>query len=351
MTPYERIRAMVNKESVDRPGASAWKHFHDEDRVVSDLVKKTTAFQEQNQWDVIKVMANGIYVQEQYGADIRWSRDGIEFPTTLRRVINSPHGFRDLQLVDVSTGAIHREVEVAARLVDYYGGKVPVIATVFSPLTYAQELYNGFQSPALFTDLVNYYGDDLLAGLKVLTELTSQIVNEFVKAGVDGIFYSTQFANNSQITAEQYDVFARPYDLEAFRPALGRTWFNVLHIHGDTGLFFDKFLDYPFEAFNWQSTTSNVSLAQAAAKTDKILIGGLDRENDFRIADRAKLGQHILERVKSATEAVPANRLIVGPGCAIPNDIPEFRVNLLKEALDTLYGPDDNELSRWKRVL
>lgn len=350
MTPYERLRAMVNKQPVDRPGVSAWKHFHGEDRVVNDLVKKTIAFEEQNQWDLIKVMANGVYVQEQYGADIRWSRDGVEFPTTLRRVINSPHGFRNLQLVDVTQGAIHREVEVVDRLMNYYGGRVPVIATVFTPLTYAQELYNGFQNPYLFTDLVNYYGDDLLEGLKVLTELTSMIIEEYVKVGVDGIFYSSQFANNLQITAEQYDIFSRPYDLKAFEPAIGKTWFNMLHIHGDAGLFFDKFVDYPFEALNWQSTVSNVSLKQAAGMTDKILVGGVDRRQDFCIADRKQLSAHMLDLVRQATQDVPANRLIVAPGCCVPSDLPECRFNALKEAMDTLYGPDPGPISPLQRV-
>ena len=241
--------------------------------------KKTIAFEEQNEWDFVKVMANGVYVQEQYGADIQWSRDGIEFPTTLRRVINSPRGFRELKLVDVTTGPVHREVEVIKRLMEHYGGKVPVTATVFTPLTYAQELYNGFQNPYPFVDLVRYYGEDLKEGLKVLTELTRNIIEEFVKAGVDGFFYSTQFGNGLQMTPELYEEFGKPSDLEGFAPAVGKTWFNVLHIHGDDDLFFDQFLDYPFEAFNWQSTISNVSLADAAKKTDKILIGGLEREN------------------------------------------------------------------------
>lgn len=338
MTPYERIKAMVKGEPVDRPGASAWKHFHEEDRVVSDLVKKTIAFEEQNEWDFVKVMANGVYVQEQYGADIRWSRDGVEFPTTLRRVINSPRGFRELSLVDVTTGPVHREVEVVKRLMEHYGGKVPVTATVFTPLTYAQELYNGFQNPYPFVDLVRYYGEDLKEGLKVLTELTRNIIEEFVKAGVDGFFYSTQFGNGLQMTPELYEEFGRPSDLEGFAPAVGKTWFNILHIHGDDDLFFDKFLDYPFEAFNWQSTISNVSLADAAAKTDKILIGGLEREYDFRIADRDQLKESVLNKVKAAAAAVPKNRLILAPGCALPNDVPEFRFNVLKEVVEELYG-------------
>ena len=73
MNSYERLRAMVEGRPVDRPGATIWKHFFLEDRVVEDSVKKHTAFQEQNQWDLIKIMSNGVYFQEQYGADITWS--------------------------------------------------------------------------------------------------------------------------------------------------------------------------------------------------------------------------------------------------------------------------------------
>ncbi|MED4226445.1 hypothetical protein [Neobacillus cucumis] len=126
MNAYQRIRAMVEGNPVDRPGASVWKHFFLEDQVVNDLVKRTIAFQEQNDWDLIKVMANGIYVQEQYGSDIIWSRKETEFPITVRHHINSPKGFTRIKPIDVKTGAVAREV--------------PVIATVFTPLTYAQEL-------------------------------------------------------------------------------------------------------------------------------------------------------------------------------------------------------------------
>lgn len=336
-TPYERIKAMVEGREVDRPGASVWKHFHQDDRVVSDSVKAHIAFQEKNQWDFIKIMANGIHIQEQYGAKIRWSRDGIEFPTTLVRYINSPKEFRNLKKVDIHTGAVAREVEVAKRLKEYYDGKVPVVATVFSPLTYAQELYNGFQDPARFIPLVREYGDDLKEGLKVLTEVTRDIVEAYANAGVDGIFYSTQFANDSQITSEEYDEFAIKSDLEGFEPAVGKTWFNILHIHGDSNLYFDKFLDFPFEAFNWQSTITNVSLSDAARKTDKILIGGIERESGFDFTSREELKEKIRKNVKDAIDSVPANRLIIAPGCALPNELPEFRFNVLKEVIDELY--------------
>ena len=42
LTPYERIKAMVAGREVDRPGASVWKHFHQDDRDI--LLEKTHQF-------------------------------------------------------------------------------------------------------------------------------------------------------------------------------------------------------------------------------------------------------------------------------------------------------------------
>ena len=344
MNAYERVRAMVEGKKVDRPGVSAWKHFFLEDRVVYDMVKRTVAFQEQNEWDFIKVMANGIYVQEQYGSEIIWSRHSDEFPITVKHHILSPKGFTRLKPVDVKTGAVAREVEVVKRLVDKYKGKVPVVATVFTPLTYAQELYNGWQNPWPFYDLVREYPKELETGLKVLTEVTANIIEQFVETGVDGIFYSSQFANDLVMTPELYQQFGVPYDLQAFQPAVGKTWFNIMHVHGNTNLFFDLVKDYPLEAFNWEDIVTNVSLKQARElMKDKVLVGGIELANDFRIEDRDALLNHMIKRVKDASERVPDHRLIIAPGCALPTDIPEYRFNALKQAVEIVFGAGENE--------
>jgi len=332
---------MAEGREVDRPGATIWKHFFLEDRVVEDNVKKHIAFQEQNQWDLIKIMSNGVYFQEQYGADIAWSRHSNEFPVTRKRVINSPRGFRHLKPVSVDSGAVAREVEVAKRLVDQYHGKVPVLATVFTPATYAMELYNGWENPWPFADLIRYYGDDLEEGLKVITEVTRNIIEKFVEAGVDGIFYSTQFMNDKLFTPDLFRRFGVPYDLTAFEPAVGKTWFNMIHVHGQTNLFMEFAKEYPVQAVNWEDIITNVSLKEGAEMMpDRVMVGGVERWNDFRVDDREQLLKNMVERVKAASQAVPKNRLIIASGCAQGSDIPEFRFNTLKQALDLVFGPD-----------
>lgn len=344
MNSYERLRAMVEGKPVDRPGVSVWKHFFLDDRVVEDNVKAHIAFQERNNWDVIKVMANGVHMQEQYGAEITWSRRMDEFPFTSKHVINSPRGFRELKTIDVKKGAIAREVEVVKRLMDRYKGKVPVLATVFTPTTYALELYCGGGGVGFwpFGDLVRYYADDLKEGLKVLTDMTYQVVEEYVKTGVDGIFYASQLMNDRLFTPEIYEELARPYDLQAYEPALGKTWLNVMHIHGQTNLFMEIVKDYPHEILSWEDIITNVSLKQAKEMyPDRIMMAGIERWNDFREENRDRLLENMVARVKAASEAVSDNRLIIATGCSQASDIPDYRFDTLKQAMDMVYGPDE----------
>ena len=55
MTPTERIKLMLENKPVDRPGVALWKHFSLVDRDELDFVNKTISFQEENNWDLIKV--------------------------------------------------------------------------------------------------------------------------------------------------------------------------------------------------------------------------------------------------------------------------------------------------------
>ena len=338
MNGYERLRAMVEGKPVDRPGVTLWKHFYLEDRNVNDMVKRTSGFQDQNDWDLIKYMANAIFLQDQYGSDITWSRTNDEFPITNRHAVLSPKDFLRLKPVSVKTGPAAVQVEIVKRLVDRYHGKTPVLATVFTPLTYAQELYNGWQTPWLMSAMIKDYPKELETGVKVLTEVTLELVEEFIKAGVDGFFLASQLCGKQFCDAEDYKVLGVPYDMQVIDAFKDRTWFNMFHIHGVGDLHFDLVKDYPVQALNWEDILSTTSLKQAAESCDKILMGGIELHDDFLENDREKLFNRMVERVKAAAAQVDKNRLIIACGCSLPTDQPEYKYNTLREAVDYVYG-------------
>lgn len=335
MTSTERIKKMLNGEKIDRPAVTAWKHFYFEDRHPIDFIKKTAAFQDTNDWDFIKICYNGVYFPEAHGADIQWSRTESEFPITLKSVINNPKEWLSLQIIDIKNNEVFkREIEATKKIVEKYKGKVPVIATVFSPLTNAQEMSCGWQNPWPMVATIRNHPEELHKGLETITATTLKLLDELVEAGVDGLFFATHYATTNYLTVEEYEEFGKKYDLQVLNHIKDRTWFNVLHIHGTEGLMMKELDDYPVQAINWEDIRSDISLKDAKDITKKLLICGIEQIEDFNTSDRDKIKDTMKMRVENILNTVEKERVIVAPGCVYLPDMPEYRLNALKEVID-----------------
>lgn len=335
MNAAQRMRALLKGEKTDRPGVAAWKHIYLEDRHPVDFVKRTIELQEANQWDFIKVSYNGYLMPETFGAKIQWSQDYKTFPLMLKHNVNHPEEWLKLKPSSVKEGPLRREIDATARLVEHFKGEVPVLPTIFSPLTSAQEMYCGFQNPWPIMANMEYSGEKLHKGLEVITETTLQFVEELIKVGIDGIFLATHFATYNRATLEQHDKFARKYDMQVLDFVKDRTWLNLMHIHGTEELYFKEIVDYPVQGFNWEDISSNISLKDAREATDKLLIGGIEQLSDFNELDREALKEKLRERVRQARKDA-GEKLVIAPGCCIPSDIPEYRFTVLKEVVDEI---------------
>lgn len=336
MTATQRMKAMVNGQPVDRVGVSAWKHIYLEDRHPVDFVKRTCSFQQDNDWDFIKVSYNGYLMPEAFGADIAWSPDSNTFPTMLKHNVNHPAEWAELKPASVTEGALRREIDATARMVEHFKGEVPILPTIFSPLTAAQEMSCGWLNPWPLMADMQYSPSELHQGLEIIAETTARFMEELVKVGVDGVFFATQLACYNRATKEQYDEFGRKYDLMLLDGIQDKTWLNMVHIHGAEQLFFTEIEDYPVQAFNWEDINSNISLAYARAHTDKILCAGIEHVHDFYEPDRAILKEKLRARVQAAIAAAGKEKLVIGPGCVVPTDVPEYRLTVLKEVVEEL---------------
>ena len=235
MNAAQRMRAMVEGKPVDRIGVSAWKHFYLEDRDPTDFIKRTVGFQEMYGWDFIKVSYNGYLMPEAFGADIAWSPDSNTFPTMLKHNVNHPAEWEKLRPASVKDGALRREIEATARMVEHFKGEVPVLPTIFSPLTAAQEMSCGWLNPWPIMADIEYSPNELHKGLEIIAETTERFLEELCKVGIDGVFFATQLACYNRTTREQYDEFGRKYDLQLLNSIKDKTWFNMVHIHGAEG--------------------------------------------------------------------------------------------------------------------
>jgi uroporphyrinogen decarboxylase len=340
MNPTQRLKAMVNNEPVDRIGVSGWVHMSLVDRNPRDFAKATINFTRYNEWDFVKVMYNGHYLAEAFGADILFSNDPTEWSGQVQRYpINHPKDFLKLRVLDPKKGVLAREIESTKRIIEHFKGEVPVLATIFTPLTWAQEITSSTR-PGPIQAAMEYNPEELRKGLEIISETNIRFLEELINAGIDGIFYATQYASSELITKEQHAEFGRKYDLPALEFIKNKTWFNMLHIHHNRYLMFEEHIDYPVQAFNWEdkrgSDEERTSIAQVRALTDKIIIGGIEQHNDFYNADnnRESIKAVLKQRLLSSLEECGDKKFIFAPGCALPMDVNQYVFTLMKEVVD-----------------
>lgn len=340
MNSRERLKAMVEGRRVDRIGLSGWVHMPMVDTNPKDFARALINFTDYNEWDFIKVMSNGHYMAEAYGAEIDFSKDPHEWSGRfIRYPVNNPKEYENLKVLDPNKGVLAREVELVKRLADHYKGEKPIIATIFTPLTWLQEM-TASTMPGPTQAAMKYNAKEVHIGLSRLVETNKLFLDELIKAGIDGIFYATQYATRDVITQEQHEEFARPYDIELLDYIKDRTWFNMLHIHYNKNLMFEELADYPVQAINWEdkgaADNERTSLTQARSITDKILIGGIDQHHDFysKLNDREEIKSVLKERLLSSLAECPDKRFIFAPGCSLPMDVDRYVFTLMKEVVD-----------------
>lgn len=329
MTKTERIKALLEGKKLDTPAMNLWKHFPPYDEDPRELVKKIIQFQDRFQWDFVKVTYQGLYSIQDWGSSIKWPvRDNV-WPETCSSVgvvtdfgIKQDEDWTKLNVLPMDQGSMADTIDAARGVVDHYKGEVPVVITIFNPLTTAAKmggdkmLVHMRRSPKEFHK-----------GLEVICETTVRLVKEMAKMGADGIFFASQLGTYDKMSVAEYEEFGRPYDLKVLEAAKDM-WFNIMHMHGNAPMF-ELMEKYPVQAINWHDQLVDISLADGRRMSDKLLIGGVEELKVLAEADQEQLKAHL----KSSLDQVPDGRLILAPGCCVPLYVPEDRLASAQEAL------------------
>lgn len=333
MTKIERVKAVIAGKPVDRPPFIAWgPHLNLEDKHVGDFTKAVIAYEDQYDFDILKVMQNGLYNTEDFGQVIDETRDSDDacFEKTRIAALNCLEDIQNLKKKDIYKGALGREMESIRILCDYYKDRVPVLPTVFGPYR-------------MFCQLTGYYGlnnrnrnfiggdmmpfikaheEEYLYAMEVLTDQVIDMMNGFLDMGAAGFFFCPGGTYGSDPSAdEDYLKYIRPYDQKVLEAVYDRSLFTMLHICGMEAQHMDYMLDLPAHAINWEDQSPfNPSIEQVRRKTDKVLMGGIDRNSDFYGGSREKIKAVLKMKVREAVRQ-GGNRLVVSVGCESPREI------------------------------
>ncbi|MBL8289829.1 MAG: uroporphyrinogen decarboxylase [Rubrivivax sp.] len=312
MTHWQRIEAALRGEPTDRAPVALWRHFPEDDLDPAKLAAHTLAWQRQWDFDLVKFMPSGTYGVEDWGAVTAYRGSANGAREVVKPAVARSDDWLELAALDVRQGSYGRQNQALAAVARELKGEVPLLQTVFSPLTTARKL----ATEGLFADLRRAPAA-LEQALGVITEVTIRFALDAIEAGAHGVFLATQLASYRLLSAEEYQRFGKAYDLQVLAALRGKTRLNLLHAHGHD-IMFDLLADYPVEMLNWHDRTAGPALAEALSRFPGLLVGGLN-ENATLLNGSARA---IEDEVREALAQTGARRLVLGPGCVVPIAVP-----------------------------
>lgn len=321
MSARERVEAALAGQEVDLVPVSLWRHFPEQDQTAEAIADVTLDWQNRFGFDFIKLMPPGDYATIDWGAasEYQGAVGGTRQTTTFP--IMTIDDWAKIKPVAIDRGR-NREVIEAARLVnDRLNGQIPVLQTIFSPLTIAMKLSNG-----KVLDHLRQRPEVVHEALSAITEVTRAMTAATLERGSYGIFFATQCATTDLMTLDEYRAFGSAYDLQVL-DAAGASRFTMVHIHG-SNIMFDELAAYPSHVLNWHDRRTAPSLAEGQASSGRIVAGGI---HEKAIADM--MATEAAAQARDAIDALSARHVMIAPGCVMPITTPEANVRAVVEAV------------------
>lgn len=323
MDHWQRITTAIEGEACDRIPISLWRHFPEDDQDPRRLAAHMLEWQRRWNFDLLKFMPSGTYGVEDWGAVSAYNGAVNGAREIVQPAIHSVHDW-SLKKLDVASGSYGRQNEALALAARELGGSVPILQTVFSPLTTARKL----AGERLMADL-RRHPDVLKEALDTITDVTIRFALDAIECGAHGVFLATQLASHRILTEAEYASFGRPYDLRVLRAVRGAGRVNMLHAHG-VDLMLDMMTDYPVEILNWHDRLTEPNLSRAAVSFPGLLAGGLNEGATLVGKDTEGTQREVLD----AIEQTGGRRLMIAPGCVLRVDTSAEHIEAVIQAVD-----------------
>jgi uroporphyrinogen decarboxylase len=294
MNKIERVIGALRGEEVDRPPFSLWYHFGLQHMPGTTHAAAEIDFYRAYGMDFVKVMNDYPY----------------PLPAGLE-VVGTEDDWNRIEPIDGDDPAWGEQLSALSLMSEKIGKEALFIDTIFSPWTTARRMAGSEGLVAARRQ----FPETVLAAMNNIATSLAGYAKEVIARGAAGIFLSLGGATDSVMSAEEYAVWGRSFDLRILEAVRGAP-FNVLHIHG-TRIHFNSLLDYPASAINWSHCATAPSLKEGLEKSGKTVMGGINEATASHVS-----APEIAQQVADTIREIGSRRLIVTPGCSIPTDTP-----------------------------
>ena len=294
MTPRERMDTMLKGEMPDRAPYTLWYHFGLEKEGPERFARATIDFHKRFKTDFIKVMSDFPYPKP----------PGVWYE--LREV---PQPFpQQIRALEIIRDAVSKDA--------YF------VETIFNPWNVAEKLSSKDEVQRLKTE----QPEKLLNALEAIAKSEANHAQRAIEAGASGIFLAIANAQEGILSESDYERFSEPFDRIVMAAVRGAR-LNTLHLHGDK-VYLKRFQKgWPVEAINYSEAATKVPLEEYRKGYSGTLMGGID-EIHFRSLSVNDLRRQYQHAVKAA-----GPRLVVTPGCSVPNDTKDSEIRKLQSLI------------------
>ena len=290
LSARERVDRALRGQDTDRLPFTYWYHFGLEKQPPEKFAEATLSFHKRLRTDLVKVMSD------------------FPYPANTSVVHDNPFPAQLKALEIIRSGL---------------GGEAHFVETIFNPWNVAEKLTSKEEVQRLRRD----EPQRLMDLLERIGRSEANHARRAIEIGASGIFLAIANAQHGILTPEEYRKFSEPSDRMVI-DAVASAPLNILHLHGDK-VYLHAFTSRPWPAavINYSVHGTGVSVADLRTRFGGVIMGGLD-EVKFRTLTRGDL----LKQTRITREAA-GKRLILAPGCSVPNDTTDEELLRLNRSL------------------
>src|SRR3981081_2473071 len=267
-----RVEAALAMGVADRPPVGAWGHTYREEWSPSALCAVSVKRARQFGWDFVKFQPRASSFAEAFGSVYKPAGHPFKGPVLMNAAVPDLDSGRKVELVNRK--ALDDQVESIGLVARDLGSDVPVIQTVFSPITVGGYLVG--KSSARVRRELRQHPELVRPALDRIAEALVDFSRRSVEAGAAGIFYAISgYTSKDAMSESAYRETLLAYDVGVLEQMPAEAWFNVVHLCG-SHLNFGLARDMPAQAVSWSvHNQGNPSLAEGKKLSGRPVMGGL----------------------------------------------------------------------------
>jgi uroporphyrinogen decarboxylase len=294
-----------------------WRHHPERDQDESALVEATLSFQQHFDFDLVKVTPAGTYQAVDHGLLDAWQNDPLGRRTIVGNVIRSPADWDTISTSNALGPSTSLVMEAAARVRACTDPAVPVVVSVFSPMTqaiqlagYETVLWHAQEAPA-----------QLRLGLERIAQQTVSLIEQLFLSRLNGVYFAAQHMAAAFFTRMDYERLALDADLACLRAAEVMSG-NVFHAHGHE-IYLAPRLNPDRWSLHYEQCPLNPSLEDMLAAFGGPLFLGIAPENLVEMAETPDTVENYLLDLRKRLRGRVACLSI---GCVLPQDFPDASI-------------------------